>query len=66
MNAADVIGFTLKDAKVILDKNGVTNYSIKVTASPRLKSDTYDDSYRVVSVRETDVKDFEMIVCKPL
>ena len=66
MNVTDVIGFTLKDAKGILAENGIKEYSIKVTSSPRLKSEDYDDTYRVVSIRETNVKNFEMIVCKPL
>lgn len=66
MNVTDVIGFTLKDAKELLDKNNIANYSIKVTASPRLKGEAYDDTYRVVSIRETNTKDYEMIVCKPL
>jgi len=66
MKITDVIGLTLKDAKSLLDANGIKDYCIKVTSSPRLKSDNYDDSYRVASIREIGVNKFEMIICKPL
>jgi hypothetical protein len=66
MNVTDVIGFTLKDAKSILDNNNIKDYSIRVTSSPRLKCDDYDDNYRVVAIRKDSVKEFEIIICKPL
>ncbi|WP_010252261.1 hypothetical protein [Acetivibrio cellulolyticus] len=66
MNVTDVIGFTLKDAKAIFENNNIKDYSIKVTSSPRLKCDDYDDNYRVVSIRKASNKEFEMIICKPL
>ena len=66
MNVTDVIGFTLKDAKSILDNYNIKEYSIRVTSSPRLKCDDYDDNYRVVAIRKDGVKEFEIIICKPL
>lgn len=66
MKITDIIGFTLKDAKNILESNGIKDYCIKVTSSPRLKCDDYDDNYRVVSIRKDSVKEFEIIICKPL
>ncbi len=66
MSVTDVIGFTLGDAKNILESNCIKNYSIRVTSSPRLKCDDFDDNYRVVSIRKTDDAEFELIICKPL
>ena len=66
MKITDIIGFTLGDAKSILESNGIKNYSITVTSPPRLKCDEYDDNFRVAGIRKDSVKEFEMIVCKPL
>lgn len=66
MKITDIIGLTLKDANIFLDSNGIKDYCIRVTSSPRLKLDNYDDDFRVVGIREKDVEKFEMIICKPL
>jgi len=66
MKITDIIGFTLKDAKFVLQNNGIEDYLITVTSSPRLKCDDYDDSFRVVGIRKDSVKEFEIIICKPL
>ncbi|NLL04316.1 MAG: hypothetical protein GX270_00690 [Clostridiaceae bacterium] len=66
MKVTDIIGFKLGDAKSALSSCGIKNYYITVTSSPRLKCDDYDDDYRVVAIRKDRVKEFEMIICKPL
>lgn len=66
MKVTDIIGFKLGDAKSILESKGIKDYCITVTSSPRLKCDDYDDNYRVVGIRKDSVKEFEMIICKPL
>ncbi|HOQ00537.1 MAG TPA: hypothetical protein PK604_06885 [Acetivibrio clariflavus] len=66
MKITDVIGLTLKDAKGLFDDNGIGDYSVRVTSSPRQKNDDYDDDYRVVGIREFDIRKYEIIVCKPL
>ncbi len=66
MSVTDVIGFTLRDAKRMLENSGIKNYFISVTSSPRLKCDDFDDNYRVVSIRKAGNNEFELIICKPL
>jgi hypothetical protein len=66
MKITDVIGLTLRDAKSYLESNGIKDYCIRVTSSPRLKCDDYDDTYRVVGIRENGIEKLEIIVCKPL
>lgn len=66
MKITDIIGLKIKDAKSLLDNNGIVDYSVKVTSSPRLKHNDYDDDYRVVGIREFDIRKYEIIVCKPL
>lgn len=66
MNVMDALGFTLKDAKVRLFEAGVKNIDIKVTAPPKMRGDSYDDSFRVLSLKQIDNGTVELIVAKPL
>lgn len=66
MKATDVIGFTLGDARNMLENNNIRNYSIRVTSSPRLKCEGFDDDYRVVGLRTDPNNELELIICKPL
>jgi len=66
MRITDVIGMTLKDARSFLDSNGIKDYCIRVTASPRLKGDEFDDGFRVAGIRDHGINGYEIIICKPL
>ncbi len=66
MNVTDALGFTLEDAKSRLFEAGIKNIEIKVTAPPKMRGDSYDDSFRVLSIKQIDNDTVELIVAKPL
>lgn len=66
MTIPEVIGFTLGDAARILAGAGVNVVKIWVTAPPKLRHQEYDDSYRVLMLKNIDNCSVELLVCKPL
>ncbi len=66
MNVPDVLGYTLGEAKAIIKGAGITDFVVKTVAPPRDSSTGYDDSCRVLRVKETVNSKIEIIVCKPL
>ena len=65
MKIPDVLGFTLGEAKVLLDGKGINICRITVTAPPKGKTAEYDDCCRVISLKG-DSNEVELLVCKPL
>ncbi|HEX9059974.1 MAG TPA: hypothetical protein VF941_07325 [Clostridia bacterium] len=66
MKVMDALGFTLEDAKDRLFAAGIKNIDIKVTAPPKMRGDSYDCSFRVLSLKQIDNDTVELIVAKPL
>lgn len=62
----DVVGFTLIDAKKILEQEGVEINSITLTAPPKETKGIPDDLCRVIKQNVINDKNVELIVCKPL
>jgi len=53
----DIAGYTLDEARKILDKQGYEIYNVKVTAPPGERITDYDDFFRVErSCRLTAIK----------
>jgi hypothetical protein len=66
MNVPDVIGYYLYEAKEILELAGINISSIKVTAPPRALDKEFDDSYRIIWQDSKNLKNIDLLVCKPL
>jgi len=66
MNVYDVQGFTLADAQKALKRVNITQFVVKVTMPPRLRSNYYDEHYRVLRVNKLDENTVELLVSKPL
>ncbi|HHV58777.1 MAG TPA: hypothetical protein GXX49_00490 [Clostridiaceae bacterium] len=62
----DIAGYTLDEARKILDKQGYEIYNVKVTAPPGERITDYDDFFRVVKVMPVDGNKVELLVVKPL
>ena len=65
MQIPDVMGFTLGEARGIMDAAGTTISSIIVTAPPKDICKDYDDSFRIVRLKAIGEKTVELLVCKP-
>lgn len=62
----DVVGFTLGEAKKLLDLSGIDVCSIKVTSPPREKDTCFDANFRVIRLEVITDNKVEVLVCKPL
>lgn len=62
----DIIGYTLNEAKFVLDKIGAGIHDVKITAPPREKREEPDGSCRVIKVKVDSNNMLELLVCKPL
>ncbi|MGI6778291.1 MAG: hypothetical protein ACOX7R_09855 [Acetivibrionales bacterium] len=65
MNIPDVTGFTLGEAKELIENAGMEIISISLTAPPRCRINGVDDACRVVRIRECEEGKIELIVCNP-
>ena len=66
MELPDIYGYPLEDALRKLNKAGITDYNIKVTSSPRVTLESYDNTFRVAAFRKDKTGKIEIIICKPL
>lgn len=66
MEVDGIIGFTLKDAKIIISNIGKKIRAIKLTSEPKSDPMEIEDSFRVVNVVNEDEENCILIVCKPL
>lgn len=62
----DVAGFSLKDARAIIEKVGFEIGNVKVTRPPRSQLSGYDDSYRVIRYGLSDDNKIDLLLCNPL
>ncbi|HHV29611.1 hypothetical protein [Acetivibrio mesophilus] len=66
MKAQTVIGFTLGEARKILNSAGGKIASIRVTSPPKAELADIDDYYRVINAIDKGEEGIELIICKPL
>lgn len=66
MNIPDVAGYTLGDARVLLENAGVEILEIEITSPPKHKLDAYEENFRVIRVQKLDNKSVNLLICKPL
>ena len=62
----DVVGFTLGEARGVLDNSGVSITAVRITAPPKEITAEYDDSFRVLRLNIIGDKSIELLICKPL
>lgn len=66
MDIPDITGYTLGEAKRLLEAAGIRLASVTVTAPPREKCSSYDDNCRVIRCTTVDVGCVELLVCKDM
>ncbi|MCX7843542.1 MAG: PASTA domain-containing protein [Clostridia bacterium] len=62
----DVVGLPCGEAMDILRQAGIAVTRVEITYPPREKSESFDDSYRVIRIKNNAGKSVELLVCKPL
>lgn len=62
----DIIGYTLREALEILDRENIVAEFIEVTSAPRLKCQQLDHGMRVVRTDPAEDNKIKLFVCKPL
>lgn len=65
MNIPDIIGYTLEEARAILDKENILIDCVKVTAPPKQKTDEYQEHFRVIRWNRIEQQKVELLVCRP-
>lgn len=66
MKTLDVIGLKLKDARKIIIESGYCIDSIKVTAPPKYRTESYDDDFIIIRIKFVGEDRVELIICRPL
>lgn len=66
MDYPDVLGFTLSEARSILESAGVSIGSIRITQPPRSRIEIPEDSFRVLKCVKKNDGSIELTVAKPL
>lgn len=59
----DIVGFTLADARKVLDEADIEIEKIIVTAPPRCTDREYNDSFRVIRQKKISKQKVELLVC---
>lgn len=65
MFVPDIVGFTLADAREMLEKCGLNICSIQMTAPPRAGRFEHNNRSRVIRVKIIEEKNVELLVCNP-
>ncbi|NLX76502.1 MAG: hypothetical protein GXZ01_03900 [Clostridiaceae bacterium] len=63
MDTLFLTGMTLKEAREVLHKKGITDYELAVTCPPRMKELKPDDDFRVLLVYFRN-SSMTILVCK--
>jgi hypothetical protein len=66
MRIPDVVGYSLGDARSLLNQESISINNIAVTAPPKHKSNEFEDFYRVLRINIINEKNIDLLVCKPL
>ncbi len=66
MEAEEIIGFTLKDARIMMNNAGKKIGTIKLTSEPKSDPVEIEESFRVVNVAKDCEENYVLVVCKPL
>lgn len=66
MEAEGIIGFTLKDARIMMNNSGRKIGTIKLTSEPKSDPLEIEESFRVVNVVKDFKDNYVLVVCKPL
>lgn len=66
MEAEGIIGFALKDAKTMLNKNGKKIGRIILASQPKSGPVEIEEYFRVINVAKEDEESYVLVVCKPL
>jgi hypothetical protein len=66
MDMPDITGYTLGEARRLLEAAGIGLASVTVTAPPRKKSSSYDDSFRVIRCKAVNEECVELLICKDM
>ena len=66
MQIPDVVGYTLCEAREILNVHKINISGIKTATTPKDSSQDYNDSYRVLRMEILGDSDVELLICKPL
>jgi hypothetical protein len=66
MEAEGIIGFTLKDARIMMNNSGRKIGTIKLTSEPKSDPLEIEESFRVVNVVKDYEENYVLVVCKPL
>ncbi len=61
-----LIGYTVGDALKSADNMGYTIDGIFISSPPKVNITEYDDSFRVIRVKNLNNKSLNILVCKPL
>lgn len=62
MQLPDISGYKMKNAEKLLKEHGIDNYTVMLTAPPRLRDRGYDAESRIIKQRLTDEGKLELIV----
>ena len=62
----DVSGLLLGDAKLMLDKVGITINKVIETSPPKNIKGEIEDGFRVIRITKYDNKTCDLLVCRPL
>jgi len=65
MGVPDVVGYTLGEAKVLLEREGVLVDAVSITSPPRCRHLDYNDDFRVIRLKVIDDKKVQLLVCNP-
>ncbi len=66
MKIPDIIGYTLREALEILERENMAVESVEVTSAPRLRNQQPDHEMRVVRTDPAEDNRIKLFVCKPL
>lgn len=66
MERPDVLGYTLSEARTMLEHAGIRLENIRITQPPRSKLEMPEDSFRVLKCIAEGDESIELIVAKPL
>ena len=61
----DFSGYTLADARRLLNRAGIIINEIQVTAPPKSDARHYDDTYRIIRMRLDEDGRAVILVCNP-
>jgi len=65
MELPDIAGYSIKDARTVLDQSGWQIDNITILKPPRETIEKYDESFRIIKVQKVEEKKLGLLVCKP-